>query len=33
MSLMNASNLNLATYVAFDDLQLGTHAQRYWLYC
>ncbi|CAH8263609.1 unnamed protein product [Arabidopsis lyrata] len=28
MSLMNAPNQNLATYVAFDDLQLGIHAQH-----
>ncbi|EFH40283.1 predicted protein [Arabidopsis lyrata subsp. lyrata] len=28
MYLMNAPNLNLATYVAFDDLQLGMHAQH-----
>jgi len=28
MSLMNPSNLNLATYVAFNYLQLGTHVQH-----
>jgi len=28
MSLINLSNLNLSTYVAFNDLQLGTHAQH-----
>jgi len=28
MSLINLSNLNLATYVAFNDLQLGTYVQH-----